>query len=76
MNLFGRGISKVGGAQCYLEFSQLLLQFIDIAGSHLWNLVFLSNYGHFHLDSGLVNYQAVKNMDGMDVTNFVTTFES
>ena len=62
LNLFGHGISKgdkVGGVQCYPEFSQLQLQFVDIVGLRPWNLVFLSNFGHSHLDVGLVNYQAV-----------------
>ena len=73
MNLFEHGISKggkVGGVQCYPELSQLRLKFIDIAGLRLWNLVFLSNYGHFHLDLGLVNYQALKNTNVMDVKKF------
>ena len=64
LKLFGHGISKGGkidGVQCYTEFCQRLLQFIDIAGSR--HLVFLSNFRHFHFDIGVVNYQAVQNMN-------------
>ena len=50
LKLFGHGISKGGkidGVQCYTEFSQRLLQFIDIAGSR--HLVFFKQFQAFSL---------------------------
>ena len=52
LRTFGHGISrggKVGGVQCYPQFFQLLLQFINIAGSRFWNLVF-SKFWKFFLE--------------------------
>ncbi len=52
LNLFGHGMSKggkVSGVQCCPEFSELRLQFIDIAGSRLWNLVLFKQLRAFSL---------------------------
>ena len=56
------------------SFFNIMLQFIDIAGSRVSVILFFKKFRTFHLDLGQVNYQAIYNMNIMAVRKFCHNF--